>query len=95
MKVEAKKKVEARLKRVAGQVGGIQRMVEDDRYCVDVLLQIAAVKAALDRVGHIVLGAHVDTCVASALASGSRREARRKIDELMDVFSRFAHIRTS
>ena len=86
--------VQTRLKRIAGQVAGIQRMLDEDRYCVDVLLQVAAVKAALDRVGQLVLGQHVDTCVADAVASGDRRAAREKIDELMQVFSRFGGIRT-
>lgn len=94
MKSTTKKKVQARLKRIAGQVAGIQRMVEQDRYCVDVLLQIAAVRAALDGAGKLVLGSHVDTCVATAVASGNAREGRKKVDELMEVFSRFGHIRS-
>lgn len=68
-------------------------MVEEDRYCVDVLLQVAAAKAALERVGHIVLGSHVDTCVDTALSSGSKRERKEKIEELMDVFERFGGIK--
>jgi DNA-binding FrmR family transcriptional regulator len=94
MKSTTKKKVHARLKRIAGQVAGIQRMVEQDRYCVDILLQIAAVRAALDGAGKLVLGSHVDTCVATAIASGNSREGRKKVDELMEVFSRFGHIRS-
>lgn len=93
MKDEARKKVMARLRKVAGQVAGIQRMVEEDRYCVDVLHQIAAVEGALDRVGHIVLASHVETCVASALESGRPRERKEKLEELMDVFSRFGRVR--
>jgi DNA-binding FrmR family transcriptional regulator len=89
---EKKKQVVGRLRRIEGQIGGILRMVEEERYCVDVLLQVAAVKAALDRVGQLVLGAHVDTCVNTALGSGDQREARKKVDELMDVFSRFGGI---
>jgi len=86
--------VRTRLRRIAGQVQGIQRMVDDDRYCVDVLLQIAAAQAALDRAGKVVLESHVDTCVSSAFASGSPRARRKKIDELMRVFDRFGQIRT-
>ena len=93
MKGETKRRVDMRLKRIAGQVGGIQRMVEEDRYCVDVLLQIAAVRAALDQVGKVVLANHVETCVADAFASGGARERRKKMDELMEVFGRFGYVR--
>ena len=93
MNTDAKQGAQSRLKRIAGQVAGIQRMIDEDRYCVDVLLQIAAVESALDRVGKIVLGNHVETCVSSALASGRTRERREKIDELLEVFSRFGRIR--
>jgi DNA-binding FrmR family transcriptional regulator len=93
MKPETKKDVQARLRRIAGQVEGIQRMLDEDRYCVDVLLQVAAVKAATERVGQIILGSHVDTCVNTAFESGNKREARKKVDELMEVFSRFGGIR--
>ncbi len=94
MKQDVREQVQARLKRIAGQVGGIQRMVEDDRYCVDVLMQIAAAEAALDRVGHLVLGSHIETCVASALEGGRPAERRKKMDELLDVFSKFGRIRS-
>jgi len=93
VKTDTKRQVRIRLRRIEGQVAGIQRMVESDRYCVDVLLQIAAVEAALDRVGKLILGSHVETCVATAMASGTRKEQREKIDELLEVFSRFGHIR--
>jgi DNA-binding FrmR family transcriptional regulator len=93
LKAEAREEALARLRKVAGQVAGIQRMVEDDRYCVDVLHQIAAVEGALDRVGHLVLASHVETCVTSAIESGRPRERKQKLDELMDVFSRFGRVR--
>jgi DNA-binding FrmR family transcriptional regulator len=93
MKSETKRKVTTRLKRAAGQIGGVQRMVEQDRYCVDILLQIAAARAALDQVGKVILGNHVETCVADALASGKPRERQKKLDELMEVFSRFGSVR--
>ena len=92
MKDEVRKQVEGRLKRIAGQVAGIQRMVHEDRYCVDVLHQVAAVRAALDGVGKLLLGAHVETCVVDAFASGNARERRKKTDELLDVFSRFGSL---
>lgn len=78
-----------RLRRIAGQVAGLQRMVAEDRYCVDVLLQVAAVRAALAEVGKVVLANHVETCLAEALRSGSRAERHVKVDELMDIFSRY------
>lgn len=84
-----KKKVLARLRKIEGQVGGIARMVEDDRYCVDVLLQIASAQAALGEAGKVVLRSHVDTCVSDAMAAGKAAERKQKIDELMQVFSRY------
>jgi DNA-binding FrmR family transcriptional regulator len=81
------------LKRISGQVAGIQRMLEEDRYCVDVLLQVAAAEAALDKVGHLVLASHVDTCVSSALESGRPKDRKKKMDELLQVFSKFGRVR--
>lgn len=83
-----KKKVLTRLGKIAGQVGGIARMVEEDRYCVDVLLQVASAQAALGEAGKLVLRPHVDACVSAAAASGKPTERKQKIDELMQVFSR-------
>ncbi len=94
MSDETKTNVEARLKKIQGQVGGVQRMVGQDRYCVDVLLQIAAVRAALERVGQIVLRSHVETCVTGAVASKNEREIRKKLDELMSVISRFSSLKS-
>ena len=88
----AKGKIQARLKRVQGQVGAIQRMVDADTYCVDILVQISAAQAALGQAGRAVLAAHMETCVADAFASGSERNRKAKIDELLDVFSRFGHL---
>ena len=90
---DAKRKATTRLRRIAGQVAGIQRMVDEERYCVDILLQIAAVRAALDGVGKVVLGSHVETCVADAFASGRPRDRKQKLDELLEVFSRFGHVK--
>ena len=83
-------KVVARLNRVEGQVAAIRRMVEEEKYCVDILLQVAAARAALGKIGQIVLGSHIETCVADALAEGNDRERREKIDELMEVFGRYS-----
>src|SRR5262247_4053523 len=85
----AKNKVLARLRRIAGQIEGVARMVEDDRYCVDVLLQIASAQAALGQAAKNVLRSHVETCVADAAASGKPIEQKRKLDELMEVFARY------
>ncbi len=81
-----------RLRKIAGQVAALERMVEEDRYCVDVLLQIAAVRGALDKVGKLLLEGHVETCVSDAIRSGRSKERREKLAELIEVFSRFAHI---
>jgi DNA-binding FrmR family transcriptional regulator len=86
---ETKRQVRARLRRVAGQVAAIERMVEDDRYCVDVLNQVAAVQAALGKVGSTVLKQHVETCVSEAIRSGDARAKRQKVEELVGLFDRF------
>jgi DNA-binding FrmR family transcriptional regulator len=77
-----------RLNRIEGQVRGLCRMVEDDRYCIDIVTQIAAVRAALRRTEEEILRDHVAHCVEYAIASGNRAEQRRKIAELMDAVSR-------
>lgn len=77
-----------RLGRIEGQVRGLSKMVEDDRYCIDVVTQIAAVRAALRRVEEEVLKDHVAHCVEHAIASGDPDEQRRKIGELIDVLGR-------
>lgn len=77
-----------RLKRIEGQVRGIAGMVEADRYCIDVVTQIAAARAALRRVEEEVLRDHVAHCVAHAIASGDKADQQRKITELMDVITR-------
>jgi DNA-binding FrmR family transcriptional regulator len=92
MKADVRDEVKKRLKRVAGQIAGIERMVDEDRYCVDVLLQVAAVRAALDGVGKVILRSHVETCVSDALVSGRAKERNEKIEEIMDVFSKFANV---
>lgn len=89
---EAKKKALARLRRVEGQVAGIQRMVEDEKYCVDVLLQVTAAQAALGKIGQMILASHIECCVADAFESGSDRERHQKIDELVEVFGRYSRI---
>ena len=77
-----------RLNRIEGQVRGLARMVEEDRYCIDIVTQISAVRAALRRVEEEILRDHVGHCVEHAISSGNRAEQRRKIAELMEVVTR-------
>jgi DNA-binding FrmR family transcriptional regulator len=77
-----------RLSRIEGQVRGLARMVEEDRYCIDVVTQIAAVRAALRRVEEEVLRDHIAHCVEHAIVSGDAAEQRRKIAELTEVLGR-------
>jgi DNA-binding FrmR family transcriptional regulator len=84
-----KKKVLARIRRIAGQLEGVARMIEEDRYCIDVLLQIASAQAALGQAGKAILRSHVEACVSDAMATGKLAERKRKLDELMDVFARY------
>lgn len=86
-----KETVESRLQRLSkieGQVRGIAKMLEEKRYCIDIITQIAAVRAALQRVEEGILKDHVAHCVEHAIASGNKSEQRAKIAELMDVFAR-------
>ena len=77
-----------RLNRIEGQVRGISKMVDENRYCIDVITQISAVQAALRRVEEVVLKDHVSHCVEHAIASGNKVEQRKKVAELMDVLVR-------
>jgi DNA-binding FrmR family transcriptional regulator len=86
---ETKTKARGRLRRIEGQVQGLQRMIDGEAYCVDILLQISAVRGALDQVEKLLLGRHIESCVTDALRSGSKGERQQKIDELLDVFARF------
>lgn len=88
MRTDIKTSCLKRLKRIEGQVRGLSRMVEDDRYCIDVVTQILAVRAALRRVEEEVLKDHVAHCVEHAIASGDKADQRRKIAELMAVVGR-------
>ena len=82
-----------RLARIEGQVRGISRMIEDDRYCIDILTQLGAVDTALEAVAVKVLEEHVQHCVAGALASGDKHEAEEKSRELLEAVQRFAKTR--
>jgi DNA-binding FrmR family transcriptional regulator len=82
-----------RLHRIEGQVRGIERMIEDDRYCIDVLTQISAVTTALESVAFRILDDHVTHCVAGAIASGDPAQAEEKSRELLDAVHRFSRAR--
>jgi DNA-binding FrmR family transcriptional regulator len=82
-----------RLHRIEGQVRGIERMVEDDRYCIDVLTQIAAVNTALESLAFKILDEHVRHCVAGAITSGDEDDAAAKTEELLGAVHRFARTR--
>jgi CsoR family transcriptional regulator, copper-sensing transcriptional repressor len=84
----AKQTVLTRLKRIEGQVGGLTRMIDENRYCVDVLTQIHAVRAALHKVEEQVLRDHVAHCVADAFSSGDAVEQQRKVEELVETIGR-------
>lgn len=88
-----RQKILNRLRRVEGQVRGIEKMVEDDRYCIDILTQVGAAITALEAVGLKVLEDHTRHCVAGALASGDEAVAREKTEELLAAVQRFSKAR--
>jgi len=83
-----KRSVTLRLRRVEGQVGGVMRMVEEERYCVDILNQVAAIRAALQKVEDEILRDHVSHFVGNALTSGDAVQQRQKIDERVETLGR-------
>ncbi|NRA30390.1 MAG: metal-sensitive transcriptional regulator [Parvularculaceae bacterium] len=89
MKDETKQAASRRLARIAGQVRGIEKMIEDDRYCIDVVRQLQAVKAAVSGLEKVVLSDHLDTCVEHALAGPDIDARRAKVDELVAVLGGF------
>ncbi|MBR0717557.1 metal-sensitive transcriptional regulator [Bradyrhizobium liaoningense] len=88
MRKDIKTSVGKRLGRIEGQVRGLSKMVDEDRYCIDIVTQISAVRAALRRVEEEILKDHVAHCVEHAISSGNRTDQREKIAELMAVISR-------
>lgn len=88
MQADVKESCTARLRRIEGQVRGVMRMVDEDRYCIDVITQIQAVRAALKRVEEEVLRDHVSHCVEHAIQSGDARKQRKKVAELMHVLGK-------
>ena len=90
---EGKAALIKRLHRIEGQVRGLEKMVEEDRYCIDILTQIGAVSTALESVGMKILDDHVRHCVSEALASGDPEAARAKSEELIAAVERFSRAR--
>jgi len=88
MRDEIKTSCQKRLSRIEGQVRGLSKMVDEDRYCIDIVTQIGAVRAALRRVEEEILKDHVGHCVEHAISSGNKAEQRKKIAELMEVVGR-------
>lgn len=82
-----------RLHRIEGQVRGLEKMVLEDRYCIDILTQLGAVTTALESLGFQILDGHVKHCVAGAMASGDEGEAQTKSDELLEAVKRFAKVK--
>ena len=85
MRDDIKRQCAGRLGRIEGQVRGIARMVDEDRYCIDVLTQLRAVRAALRAVEDTILNDHVEHCVEAAIKSGDSGDQRRKVQELLTV----------
>jgi DNA-binding FrmR family transcriptional regulator len=88
MQTDTKAAVRKRLSRIEGQVRGLGRMVDEDRYCIDIVTQISAIRAALRRAEEEILRDHVAHCVEHAIASGDKKDQRQKIAEIMDVLGR-------
>lgn len=86
MEEGTKKKIVNRLRSIAGHVQGIERMVESDVYCIDVIKQVLAVQSALTKVSHLVLENHLQTCVTTAIRGQDPAEQKRVIDEIVSVF---------
>jgi len=90
MDQETKRKCQQRLSRIEGQVRGVARMIDEDRYCIDIMNQIAAVQAAMGKVEEELLRNHVSHCVENAITSGNADEQRKKVAELIEVLGRRA-----
>ena len=79
-----------RLSRIEGQVRGVSKMIEEERYCIDLLTQLRAIRAALGKVETQILKDHADHCIADAIRSGGEDEQRKKFSELIELFGRYA-----
>ena len=81
-----------RLRRIEGQIQGVRRMVEEGKYCVDIMLQISAIQGALEQVSKLLMAQHIETCVLDSVKAGSDRERTRKIAEVIEVCSRYGRL---
>jgi DNA-binding FrmR family transcriptional regulator len=86
--VDSKEALAKRLRRIEGQVRGLQKMVDEERYCADVLVQIASVQEALRSVGRMLLQNHMTHCVTAAMRSGEPEEAKRVVDEIVELWGK-------
>jgi len=84
-----KKKLLARLRRAEGQLKAVGRMIDEDKDCVDILVQISAIQGALSKIGGLVLSEHIESCVSDAFVHGDADTRQAAIDDLLDVFSRY------
>ena len=89
-KIETKEDMLKRLRRIEGQVKGIQKMLEEDKYCVDILTQVAAVRAAINKVGSLILEKHSMTCIENAASSEDKKKALSELAKTMQSFMKFA-----
>ena len=89
---ETKQRALGRLRRVEGQIQGVRRMVEEGKYCVDIMLQISAIQGALEQVSKLLMAQHIETCVIDSVKAGSDRERTRKIAEVIEVCSRYGRL---
>ncbi len=81
-----------RLHRLAGQVSGVERMMEENASCVEILIQIAAASGALNKVGHLILENHIKSCVSEAMRSGSNKLRDQKLDEIIQLFRKYTRV---
>ena len=88
--IKTKEDMLNRLRRIEGQVKGIHKMIEEDKYCVDILTQVAAVRAAINKVGSLVLEKHAMTCIKNAVSSDDKEKALTELIKTMQSFVRFA-----
>jgi DNA-binding FrmR family transcriptional regulator len=89
---DEKAKLANRLRRISGQVSAVERMIDEDEYCVDILMQIAAANGALGKVGQIILESHIHSCVTNAMRDGNDKERKQKLEELISLFQKYARI---
>jgi len=86
MDAQAKDTLKRRLRSIAGHVSGVERMIDQDAYCIDVIKQVQAVQAALNKINDLILGSHLHTCVIDAVRDGDKKRRERVLGEIVDVF---------